>query len=291
MLDECLGLGEGMHMRAADDAEDEQEDLSPVLSNIGMDKLKVTRARLANSPATRDFLEIGLSLLQDDLLEHRGPDFDQGDRSRLFESLSRARILTRAAELDPDEQKLLTVNMFRHRWDRKDRYTEDLISYLFRLSPQRERLKEMERLALAMLNKASLKELAQKLAAAEVDMILVDPIFNLQTIIQAALPNHPRVREFSEAQHEMLLTGWARLYEQIAVAYGLQLKPGFIWSDIALLFNAVAEGSLIRARINGAEAVLSNGERVLAGAIFVMLPSIVDGLPEDYGTLYARQNI
>jgi hypothetical protein len=275
-------------MPVADVPEHEQEDLSSVLSNIGWGRLKVTRARLANTPETRDFLEIGLSLLHDDLLEHRGPDFDQGDRSRLFESLSRERILVRATELDPEERKLLTVNMFRHRWDRKDRYTEDLISYLFRLSLQRERLEKMRSAALAMLAQVSLKELVQLLAAAEVDMILVDPIFNLQTIIQAALPNHPRVREFSEALYEMLLTGWARLYERIAAAYDLQLKPGFTWSDIALLFNAVIEGALVRARINGTEAVLSNGERVLAGAILVMLPSLVKELPDDCGTLYIK---
>jgi hypothetical protein len=274
-----------------DVAGEQQEDLSSVLSNIGWGRLAATRAKLANTPGTRDFLEIGLSLLQDDLLEHRGPDFDQGDRSRLFEALSRERILARAAELDPEKRKLLTVNMFRHRWDRKDRYTEDLISYLFRLGPQRERLKEMESAALALLPRVSLKELVQLLAAAEVDTILVDPIFNVQTIIQAALPNHPRVRQFSQAQYEMLLTGWAKLYEQVAVAYGLQLKPGYTWSDVALLFNAVVEGALVRARIDRSEAVLSNGERVLAGAIVAMLPSLMEGLPDDCSTLYVTQNV
>jgi hypothetical protein len=264
----------------------DQEDLSSTLSNIGWDKLAETKAKLANTPETRDFLEIGLTLLQEDLLGHTGPDFDQRDRSRLFESLSRARIMTRAAELDPGKEKLLTENMFRYRWNRKDRYTEDLISYLFRLGPQRERLKEMESAALEALKTASLKELVQSLAAAEVDMILVDTIFNLQTIIQAALPNHPKVRQFSQDQYKVLLTGWANLYEQIAIAYGLRLKPGFTWSDMALLFNAVVEGALVRARIDGEEARLSNGERVLAGAILVMLPALLEGLPDDCGTLY-----
>ena len=110
----------------------------------------------------------------------------------------------------------------------------------------------MESAALELAPKVSLKELVQLLAAAEVDMILVDPVFNLQTIIQAALPNHPRVRHFSQAQYEMILTGWAQLYERVAAAYNLQLKPGFTWSDVALLFNAVVEGALVRARIDQA---------------------------------------
>jgi hypothetical protein len=193
--------------------------------------------------------------------------------------------------LDTEKQKLLTVNMFRHRWDRKDRYSEDLISYLFRLGPQRERLKEMESAALALLPDVSLKELVQLLATAEVDTILIDPIFNLQTIIQAALPNHPKVRQFTQAQYEMILTGWANLYERIAMAYGLELKPGLTWSDVALLFNTVVEGALVRARIDKVEAVLSNGERVLAGAILVMLPALMQELPDDCSTVRAIRDV
>jgi hypothetical protein len=268
----------------------DQEDLSSILGNIGLDKLASTRAKLANTPETRDFLEIGLRLLHDDLLGHTGPDFDQRERSRLFESLSRQRITEKAVELDPRNELRLTDNKFRYLWARKDRYTEDLISYLFRLGPQRERLKKMESAALETLSAVSLKELIQLLAAAEVDMILVDPVFNLQSIIQAALPNHPKVRQFSKDQYEMLLTGWASLYERIAMAYGLRLKPDVTWSDVALLFNAVVEGALLRARIYGKEATLSNGERVLAGAILAMLPSLVEGLPDDCSTLHITRN-
>jgi hypothetical protein len=267
----------------------DQEDLSSILTDIGLDKLAVTRARLANTPETRDFLEIGLRLLHEDLLGHTGPNFDQRERSRLFQSLSLKRITEKAIEVNPRNELLLTDTTFRYRWARRDHYTEDLISYLFRLGPQQKRFEEMESTALQALRTVSLKELVQLLAAAEVDMILVDPIFNLQSILQAAIPNHPKVRQFSQDQYEMLLTGWASLYERIAVAYGLRLKSGSTWSDIALLFNAVVEGALVRARIYGKESVLSNGERVLAGAILIMLPSLMEGLPEDCSTLYITE--
>jgi len=268
----------------------DDEDLSSILANIGYGSLAATRAKLANTTPTRDFLEIGLTLLQDDLLRHTGPDFDQGDRSRLFESLSRERILARAAGMDPGKEKLLTVNMFRHRWDRKDRYTEDLISYLFRLGPQKRHVEEMAEAAGGLLTEASLKQLVQLLAAAEVEAMLADPLASLQTIVQAALPNHPRVRYFIQAQYDLLMPAWARLYEQITMAYGLKLKAGFTWLDVALLFNAVVEGALARARIDRAEPTLSNGERVLAGAILVMLPSLVEGLPADCSELYAQSS-
>jgi hypothetical protein len=265
----------------------DHEDFSSVLDNIGWGKLATTRAKLANTPATREFLEIGLSLLCDDLLRHTGPDFDHGDRSRLFESLSRERIMQRAAEMDPDAEKCFTVNMFRHRWDRKDRYTEDLISYLFRPGPPLKHMEDMAAAAAEMLAGASLKDLIHSLAAAEVQSMLNDPIVSLQTIIQTALPSHPRVKHFIQAQYDLLLPSWAKLYEQVAAAYGLTLKSGFTWLDVALLFNSVVEGALVRARVDQAEPVLSNGEGVLASAILAMLPSLIEGIPDDCGTMYS----
>ena len=95
-----------------------------------------TRAKIANSPETRAFLEIGLLLLRDDLLDHRGPDLlDEHDAgTRLFTGLSQARLIERAEQEDRNEDrpKMLTVGMFRDRWRYKSRYTEDLIAYLMR---------------------------------------------------------------------------------------------------------------------------------------------------------------
>jgi hypothetical protein len=194
--------------------------------------------------------------------------------------------MQQAAEMDPDGEKRFTVNMFRHRWDRKDRYTEDLISYLFRQGPQLKHMEDMAEAASGMLAEASLKELIESLAAAEVHAMLNDPIVSLQATIQAALPNHPRVQHFIQAQYDVLLPGWAKLYEQVAAAYGLTLKEGFTWLDVAVLFNTIVEGALVRARVDQAEPVLSNGEGVLVSAILIMLPSLIEGIPDDFGNLY-----
>jgi hypothetical protein len=264
----------------------EHEDLAEVLSNIGWGKLSSTRARLANSDATREFLDLGLGLLQDDLIMHTGPNFDEGERSRLFESLSRERILKRATELDPDQRKLYTANMFRHRWERKDRYTEDLISYLFRPGPQQRHMAEMEEGVTALMAEVSLKELIQHFAAAEVGAMLAAPNVRLQDIVWSALPNHPRVQSYTQAQYSNFMPMWAALYERVATAYGLTLRPGYTWLDIADLFNTVTEGAVVRARVNRVEAVLSNGAGILASSILAMMPSLLDGLPGDFGTLY-----
>jgi hypothetical protein len=265
----------------------EGDDLAAVLSDIGWGKLATTRSRLANSDATREFLEIGLDILQADLLSHTGPNFDEGIRSRMFESLSRERIMRRAVERDPDQNNIYSVNMFRHRWDRKDRYTEDLISYLFRMSPQMRHMAEMEMAADGLIGRVSFRELVQLLAAAEVESMINDPVATLQMILQSALPSHPKVRQFTHALYGELMRSWAGLYERVTKAYGLSLKPAYTWFDVALLFNAVIEGGLSRARIERKEGVLSDGTGVLAGAILAMLPALLEGFPEDASTLNA----
>ena len=67
------------------------------------DARPATRKKIANSPETRAFLEIGLLLLHDDLLDHRGPDLlaDHDAGTRLFAGLSQARLIERAEQRGP----------------------------------------------------------------------------------------------------------------------------------------------------------------------------------------------
>ena len=73
-----------------------------VLSNVAADARPATRRKIANSRETRAFLEIGLLLLHDDLLDHRGPDMldDHDASTRLFAGLSQARLIERAERED-----------------------------------------------------------------------------------------------------------------------------------------------------------------------------------------------
>lgn len=246
-----------------------------------MNKLGRTRTKLANGPETREFLEIGLALLRTDLLEHTGPDIEQGDHSRLFESLSRERILALAEKRDTERTLLLGVNMFRNRWERKDFYTEDLIAYLFRLEPQKQHFEEMAEAGRALAKEVSFGQLIRLLAAVETESVLNDPRMSLQAILQVALPSHPRVQEFSRAQYEYLLPAWGKLYKEIATTYGLSLADGYTWNDMALLFNSVVEGVTMRSRAEPEEPKLSNGEGVLASAIFAMVPTLLTNCPKE----------
>lgn len=257
-----------------------EDDLSAVLHHVAVAARADTRARIANSAETRRFLELGLELLRADLLQHAGPVLDGSDKSHLFDAVSRERILHLA------EQDALSVNMFRRRWSLKNHYTEDLIAYLFRLDPQRRRLDSMDAIANRLMATASFGSLVSNLTAEALHQARTDPLSSLRMIFEVALPNHPRVREFATAHHELLLPRWAALYERVAAAYQLELAPGRTWRDVAIIFNTLLDGELMVTGRAGQPPRLSTGEDVLLGAIRAMLTSLVAN-PTNWDDLYA----
>lgn len=256
----------------------DDDDLSSVLSNVAADARPTTRNKIANSQETRAFLEIGLLLLHDDLLDHRGPDLldDHDAGTRLFAGLSQARLIERAdQEFGEDEKpKILTVGMFRDRWRYKSRYTEDLIAYVMRPSLLEQTILQLSAGARRLPPDMPFLELARQFAGAVLTATLDDPLWSLQTIIWVALPNHPRVQVFLKARYEKWIPHWAEIYEELAGRYALELRSGYTWLDVAELFNAVAEGARLRAKGMGTIASLSSGENVIVGAIQVMLPAL-----------------
>lgn len=263
----------------------EQEDLAPVLTRIGSGKRALTRRRLANDPDTRKFLEFGVSLLLDDWIRYTGPGFKRGFHSRLFQSLSRERVLQRAIDLNPGHSKSLTPTSFRNRWAQQDHYTEDLVSYLFRPAPIHAYVDEMSGTAedLIIGDRPALPDLIRRLTVAASSVQATGPLFGLTALIQAALPSHPGVREAWRAQHDLTLPCWAALYKRIGTAYGLELLPDVTWLDMAELFELVTGGVLPRTRIYAGEPTLSSEEGSFAGAIIAMLPALARerlGTPE-----------
>jgi hypothetical protein len=256
----------------------DDDDLSSVLSNIAADARPATRNKIANSQETRAFLEIGLLLLRDDLLDHRGPDLldDHDAGTRLFAGLSQARLIERAdQEFARDEKpKILTVGMFRDRWRYKSRYTEDLIAYVMRPSLLEQTMLELSARTRRLPPNMPFPDLARHIAGVVMTATLDDPLWSLQTIIWVALPNHPRVQVFLKARYEKWIPHWSEIYEELADRYALKLRPGYTWLDVAELFNSVAEGARLRAKAMGTVASLSSGENVIVGAIQTMLPGL-----------------
>ena len=254
------------------------DDLAPVLTNVAADARPGTRAKIANSPETRAFLELGLHLLRDDLLDHRGPDLldDHDAGTRLFAGLSQARLVERAEQEDAhrDHPRMLTVGMFRDRWRYKSRYTEDLIAYLLRPALLEQAVRDVAEAAREIPEDASFGEFVRRLVDRAMAVTTGDPLWSLQTVVWVALPNHPRVQGFLTARYERWMTHWAGLYQLLAHRYGLRLRPGYTWSDVAEVFDAAAEGARLRARAMGSLAQLSTGDDVLTGTILALLPGL-----------------
>ena len=257
------------------------DDLSSALSNVCADARPATRKKVANSPETRAFLEIGLLLLYDDLLDHRGPDLlaDHDAGTRLFAGLSQARLIERAEQEDlaSERPKVLTVGMFRDRWRYKSRYTEDLIAYLMRPALLARKLNTLRGALEALPADIALTDLIREMSQVTLAATLDDPLWSLQTIVWVGLPNHPRVRTFLKINYEQLLSNWAELYKQVARRYGLELRPGYTWLDVAEMLNAVTDGARMRAKGMGSVAALSSGDNVVVGAIRAMLPTLFAG--------------
>ena len=254
------------------------DNLSSVLTNVAADARPATREKIANSPETRAFLEIGLLLLRDDLLDHRGPDLldDHDSGTCLFAGLSQARLIERAdlEGIHDVRPRMLTVGMFRDRWRYKSRYTEDLISYLFRPAILERYMHDMHEVAAKLSKEAPYPELIRQLADTVMVATVQDPLWSLQNIIWVALPNHPRIQMFLRTGYERWIAHWALIYEELARGYGLELRSLYTWLDVAELFNAVANGARVRARAMGTVSQLSSGDNVVVGAIQAMLPAL-----------------
>ncbi|MEA2492878.1 MAG: hypothetical protein QOJ29_789 [Thermoleophilaceae bacterium] len=262
----------------------DDDDLSAVLSHIAPNKLARTRHRIANSPDTRLLLECGLDLLHHDLLDHRGPDLETGeDRSTLFASLSRERIVSCAVNKKITGVRPTPV-VFRERWPLRALFSEDLISYLFRLAPQQQRLRQINAFVDDLPPDLTFEDIVRVVAETEMDGSLHQRDIGLQIVVQGAMPNHPHVREYVQATYETVLPAWAGIYEKVASHYGLRLRPGVSWLDMAMLFDAVLEGAALRDRCQTERVALSNGEPLLAGAIFALLPTLLEDFVPTWDT-------
>ncbi|SDC56322.1 hypothetical protein SAMN05660690_1919 [Geodermatophilus telluris] len=255
-----------------------EDDLATVLSNVASDARPATRVKIANSPETRAFLDVGLQLLCDDLLDHRGPDLmdDHDAGTRLFTGLSQARLIERAEHEDAHREhpRMLTVGMFRDRWRYKSRYTEDLIAYLLRPALVEHAIRDVADAARGLPEDLPFTELVRQLVARVMAVTLKDQLWSLQTVVWVALPNHPLVQTFLKVQHEQWIAYWTATYERLARRFDLQLRPEYTWHDVAEVFHATAEGARLRARVTGSAAVLSSGDDVLVGAIHMLVPGL-----------------
>lgn len=259
------------------------EDLSQVLTHVRLKGLPETRAEWANDPRTRDLLHLGLHLLYVNHIQG-GPSMSAG--ALLFKSLSPGALETHAADVieDPAYADSLDANRFKETWGNTQYYIEDLLAYLFRPKPYLDRIRQARAAMAEMVVGVKLGDFVRAAAAAELEECVSDPVLALQTLVQASLPWDQGIRAMDRRLEAEGLQLWADLYAAVLPAYGLHLREGVTWMDLAELFTTVTDGALLRRRIRGEHPRLSNQDDMLAGAILAMLPSLlkadVEGLQE-----------
>ncbi|WP_406279056.1 hypothetical protein OHT93_38655 [Streptomyces sp. NBC_00191] len=223
------------------------------------------------------FLDLGLHLLYEHHFagaSHRSVTSE----IKLFRNLGPEDLMRHAALLIPDPAAAEQIDRQRwlDTWHHQSAFLEDLIAYLFRPAITVGRVRDVQVLLLAEAPGLTLGQLVREGTTAELRSTLDDPTVSLQTFLQAALPGHPLIREATETIENALLGMWASLYAAVFPAYGIELRPGFSWGDMARLFDTAIEGALLKARLHGDVPCLDNDDNVLAGAIFAMLPGLCD---------------
>ncbi|CAL9348441.1 hypothetical protein ACH4NV_05450 [Streptomyces althioticus] len=258
-----------------------EEDLAAVFTRVRVSRTARTRAEWARDERTRAFCELGAYLLH----QHHLKGEATAER-RLFRNLGGEELMRLAARLIPDQG--LADSLDRQRWSdtwgHQEAYIEDLLAYIFRSGPTLRRILEAQQQLVGHAQSMPLGELIRAGVEVEMASSVEDPVVALQTFLEAALPHKPTIREAVARIESEMLRVWATLYEVLLTAYGVRLRPGVTYMDIAALFNTVIEGALLRTRSLGVAPRISTGEHILAAAIIKMLPGLCEITPVEVET-------
>jgi hypothetical protein len=262
------------------------EDFPQVFAHVRPDV--ADRAEWTQDWRTHTFAGLALHLL------YRKTVGYQGDRPiiRANEPCSDnwGRDLQRHAErviADQKQAAALTEQRWNETWSSADEFLSDCFAYLFRPQPDERRTSAVQkRLIEIMRTKPPLGAFVREGVALEIKSLLADPLTALQTAVQATFPNRRDVRQYLERLDGIPIKRWASLYAFIFPLYGLRLRPGTDWFDVALIFTTAADGVLLRTRCRDRGERLTEGSDVLSRIILGMLPDLfvvdresVEGMP------------
>jgi hypothetical protein len=253
------------------------EDLSKTFNYVRGTKKAATRADWANDPRTRGFCDLGLHYVYVHNVAEVLPRTGDDDL-RLFRFPTAETLFNHAQLVIPDESaaRVFTTTRFTDTWGNVGRYTSDLIAYLFRPNSYLGRIREARTQMLQVATVSTLGEFVRLAADAQTQQVVANPLASLQTFVQATHPANPNIRMYVQRLEDEALELWSELYEVIFTGYGLELRPGTTWRDIAELFTTLAEGAILRHRSYDEPPELSNGLRLLSAGVLAMLPSLLD---------------
>lgn len=200
----------------------------------------------------------------------------------LFSLLSGNQVTARYADIADDNGVKVARNEKANKsqmltwWDTQRDYHHDLLAYLFRTHFHDRRMRKL-RTQIRTLTDFPLDDLVDWLAVAESDQVTSVPEVRLQLALQTAFPSDARIRDLAKRLYQKQQTQWAILYEEIGVAYGIELDPNVElgWQDMATIFNLVVEGAGLRRTVAPELGVLDNGAHVATKTIQMLLEKMV----------------
>ncbi|MCM0619387.1 hypothetical protein [Nocardioides bruguierae] len=260
------------------------EDLTGVVQLLGGTYGRDGRShpRSPNEPEVRWCLEAGVRALFEEFCA-----FEQGEHqavlpaNELLGAVSLRRVMVAYADLlsehgrDPGHASRDRVL---RRWGSTTAFQRDVLRYLYR--PGHERARHAQRAEqLRGLYDLPFGEVARVLSSEESDVQGTDPVIQLQIALQAAFPADRRLQELVRANYEHRLEAWARIYEDVAEAFGLRVtRAGFTFRDVAAVYNTIVEGVHQRLTAHPSLGLLEDG-RSLALEMTMMMTEKLDGRP------------
>jgi hypothetical protein len=261
-------------------AGDEHEDYSAVFTRVRLQRLPETQKAWANMPTTREFCKLGLHLLYRRHFHDHNAAAGR-HQAVLLPALSAEEMADHAQVVirDQTEADRLSKQRWADTWSNQSNFLEDTIAFLFRPAPFVVRTGTCQReLGTMIAGGMRLGEFVRAGVEAEMASNLGDPLVALQTFVETALPGNAVIRRHAQRLDDTIIDLWAALYRRVFPAYGLRLRPGAGWHDLARTFTVVAHGELMRARLRPGNELdrLSNGDDVLSTVILGLLSSHFD---------------
>lgn len=254
------------------------------LQDVELDKVllhinrvtKAGRKSAAGQPSTRMYLQAGLRLLARAVSSDPTPGGDP-EVHPFLGFLSRRRVVDEvAAEKDRSLPREGSVAALRGVYDPHRGFVIDLLRVALRANEwvravadtTVEQVKDIE----------DRMEVVRQVAIENTQAVADDPGFRVQLLATTVAAQEPELHVPLADMYEVVTESWAALYEEMFRSWGLKLRDGITFQQLADILTALGEGSSLRQAAAPSSRVLdlSDGSSLLGtGAMAVLASCLV----------------
>ncbi|WP_018349992.1 hypothetical protein [Longispora albida] len=252
------------------------DDLGDVVTSLNR-RDPVVRARLANHPLTRAYLEAGVRLADREFFAAPAP---AEGFPRPLSTLTRENVIAEVANEPSDLAKRASVGSFRDRWAYFTDYLSDLARYTMRI--RRWSLhNQLAEQAVPALSGGDFVAALEEIAYRDMTSVAGNPstAMRYRFLLTAWAGQDEPLRQVMSSVYRDITVHWAAMCEAVFAARGLRLRPGVTFEDLATLLTALAEGLALRAAGDPEAPLIDHaGRRSLLGtAAMALFAGMVDG--------------